>query len=121
MVASPLMIGCDMSALDDFTYALLTNDEVIEIDQDPLGKGAELVGSIGVVEVWTRPLSGGGWALALFNPSAVDKDVECDLAAFGLPADRAPRDVWRQETLPVPDGGKLKTTVYGHATNLYRF
>ena len=121
MVASPLMIGCDMAALDEFTYSLLTNDEVIEIDQDPLGRGAELAGTTGVVEVWTRPLAGGGWALALFNPSAVDQEVECDLAAFGLPVGRAPRDVWRQTALPVPDGGKLKATVYGHATNLYRF
>ena len=121
MVASPLMIGCDMAALDEFTYALLTNDEVIEIDQDPLGRGAELVGTVGVVEVWTRPLADGGWALALFNPSAVDQEVECDLTSFGLPVGRAPRDVWRQTTLPVPDGGKLKATVYGHATNLYRF
>ncbi len=121
MVASPLMIGCDMSRLDDFTYALLTNDEVIAIDQDPLGRGAELVGTVGTIEVWIRPLSDNGWALALFNPSSVDQTVECDLAKFKLPTDRKVRDVWRQIDLPEPKDGILKTTVFGHATNLYRF
>ena len=121
MVASPLMIGCDMSRLDDFTYALLTNDEVIAIDQDPLGRGAELVGTVGTIEVWIRPLSDNGWALALFNPSSVDQTVEFDLAKFKLPTDRKVRDVWRQIDLPEPKDGILKTKVFGHATNLYRF
>ena len=43
LVASPLMIGCDMTQLDDFTFSLLSNDEVIAIDQDPLDAGAGVV------------------------------------------------------------------------------
>ena len=40
LLASPLLIGCDMAQLDDFTLGLLTNDEVLEVNQDPLGKQA---------------------------------------------------------------------------------
>ena len=40
LLGSPLLIGCDMAQLDDFTLGLLTNDEVLEVNQDPLGKQA---------------------------------------------------------------------------------
>ena len=120
MVAAPLLIGCDMTALDDFTRALLTNDEVIDIDQDALGRGAEVAGEVKLVQVWTRPLADGGRAVALFNPSRVDKTVTVDFAAFGLPTRGRLRDVWRQVDLPSLKDGRLTATVYGHAANLYR-
>ena len=120
MVAAPLLIGCDMAALDDFTRALLTNDEVIDIDQDALGRGAEVVGEVKLVQVWTRPLADGGRAVALFNPSRVDKTVTVDFAALGLPTGGRLRDVWRQVDLPPLKDGRLEATVFGHAANLYR-
>ncbi len=120
MVAAPLLIGCDMTALDDFTRALLANDEVIDIDQDALGRGAEVAGEVKLVQVWTRPLADGGRAVALFNPSRVDKTVTVDFAAFGLPTDGRLRDVWRQVDLPPLKDGRLEATVFGHAANLYR-
>ncbi len=45
LLAAPLLIGCDMSQMDDFTLALLTNDEVLDVNQDPLGKQAGRVGA----------------------------------------------------------------------------
>ena len=48
LLASPLLIGCDLEKMDDFTLNLLTNDEVLEIDQDSLGKQAVLVGGAGI-------------------------------------------------------------------------
>ena len=120
MTAAPLLIGCDMTALDDFMRALLTNDEVIDIDQDALGRGAEVAGEVKLVQVWTRPLADGGRAVALFNPSRADKTVTVDFAAFGLPTRGRLRDVWRQVDLPPLKDGHLKTTVFGHAANLYR-
>ena len=56
-----------MSSLDDFTLALLTNDEVLEINQDPLGKPAGRVLKSGQKEVWARPLFDGAKAVGLFN------------------------------------------------------
>lgn len=69
MLASPLLIGCDMTHLDDFTLSLLSNDEVLAIDQDPLGKEARRVkeDTTAGTEVWARPLADGTTAVALFN------------------------------------------------------
>ncbi|HEY1684835.1 MAG TPA: putative Ig domain-containing protein [Tepidisphaeraceae bacterium] len=69
LLASPMLIGCDMTKLDDFTLSLLTNDEVLAIDQDPLGKEARriAVDEQAGTEVWARPLADGTMAVGLFN------------------------------------------------------
>ena len=56
LLSSPLLIGCDMSSMDPFTLAVLTNDEVLDINQDPLGKPAGRIVQNGQTEVWARPL-----------------------------------------------------------------
>ena len=88
--------------------------------KDAPGRGAEVVGEVKLVQVWTRPLADGGRAVALFNPSRVDKTVTVDFAAFGLPTRGRLRDVWRQTDLPPLKDGRLEATVFGHAANLYR-
>ncbi|MDP4205408.1 MAG: NPCBM/NEW2 domain-containing protein, partial [Bacteroidota bacterium] len=55
LLAAPLLIGCDMSQLDDFTLNLLCNDEVIEVNQDPLGKQASPVKNSNGIQIWMRP------------------------------------------------------------------
>jgi alpha-galactosidase len=69
LFASPLLIGCDMTQLDDFTTSLLSNDEVLAVDQDALGKQAKRVGDKGNdgTEVWAKPLADGTVAVGLFN------------------------------------------------------
>src|SRR5262249_53597885 len=69
LLAAPLLLGCDLTQLDDFTLGLLTNDEVLAIDQDPLGKQARRVkeGRRAGTEVWARPLADGTVAVGLFN------------------------------------------------------
>jgi alpha-galactosidase len=69
LLSAPLLIGCDMTQIDDFTISLLSNDEVLAVDQDPLGKSATRVREdlqTGT-EVWMRPLSDGTIAVGLFN------------------------------------------------------
>ena len=58
MLAAPLLIGCDLTSLDDFTLSLLTNDAVIAVDQDPLGRQAWRCAADGAGEIWARPLAG---------------------------------------------------------------
>ncbi|MCA1596323.1 MAG: NPCBM/NEW2 domain-containing protein, partial [Chloroflexi bacterium] len=67
--SAPLLIGCDMTKLDPFTTALLSNDEVLAIDQDPLGRPAGMVHEEreGQLQVWSRPLFDGTLAVGLFN------------------------------------------------------
>ena len=119
LVASPLMIGCDLTRLDPFTLSLLTNDEVIEIDQDPLGKGAACIVETPDHEIWARPLADGSIAAGLYNKGLKEREIAFDIAAAGLAGKWNVRDCWRQK-----DEGAFKGTysrsVPGHATHLVR-
>src|SRR2546426_5389012 len=70
LLAAPLLIGCDLTQLDTFTHALLTNDEVLDVNQDPLGKAAIRKVKNGQTEIWTRPLFDGSTAVGIFNRGA---------------------------------------------------
>src|SRR5690606_5727027 len=67
MQAAPLLIGADMTQFDKFTTDLMTNPEVMEINQDVLGRGATRIYQRERLELWSRPLSDGTIAIALFN------------------------------------------------------
>ncbi len=84
ILCSPLLIGCDMTQIDDFTMSLLTNDEVLETSQDPLGAAAARVTQPGVHEVWAKPMSDGSIVLALYNKSSRDAVISADFAFIGL-------------------------------------
>ncbi len=101
LLAAPLLIGGDLRDLDAFTLGLLTNDEVIAIDQDELGQPAVRVGTNGPVDFYLRPLADGSHALGIFNRS--DAPTRTGLNKFpsmGLDAAayRA-RDLWRHRDL----------------------
>ena len=121
LVASPLMIGCDMTQLDEFTFSLLSNDEVIEIDQDPLGKGAACIfeDKVAEYEIWARPLADGSVAVGLYNKSVKEQVIPFDMEKAGLLCKWKVRDVWRQEDVGV-FLGKYESSVPGHATELLR-
>ncbi len=105
LLSAPLLLGCDLDYLDKFTLGLLTNDEVLDIDQDTLGKQATCVAkapgdATGDLEVYAKPLDDGTWAVGLFNLSASSKSVTVkwsDLA--GLKGAQKVRDLWRQKDL----------------------
>ncbi len=69
LLSSPLLLGCDMQKLDPFTLSLLTNDEVLAVDQDPLVKQAVNVSKQGQLEVFRKELEDGSLAVGLFNRS----------------------------------------------------
>jgi len=100
MLASPLLIGCDMTRLDAFTKAVLTNDELLDIDQDPLGHAAARVfqGSDGS-EVWARDLSDGTHAVALLNPQSTDRTVTAKWSDIGISGSQPVRDLWLHKDL----------------------
>jgi alpha-galactosidase len=98
LLSAPLIIGCDMTKLDSFTKALLTNDEAIDIDQDPLGKAAKLVATnVDGGEVWARSLSDGSQAVGLVNPFAWPLSVRVSWKDLGLTGKHAVRDLWLHE------------------------
>ena len=99
LLASNMLIGCDIEHMDDFTVKLLCNNEVNAINQDMLGKQADLTKKDGDIEIWSRPLADGSIAVGVFNVGDVDHEV--DLKAL-IPSDKPAkviRDVWRQKNL----------------------
>ena len=99
--AAPLFIGADLSRLDPFTLALLTNDEVLDVDQDPLGHAAARVWKQGRLEIWARPLSDGSIAVGLFNRGLASTTVTAHWSDLGLRGNQPVRDLWLRKDLGV--------------------
>jgi alpha-galactosidase len=97
--AAPLLLSCDLTALDPFTVELLTNDEVIDINQDPLGKPAVQVGEKGPHPVFMKPLENGSLAVGLFNKDATAQQVSVSFADLKLTGKQKVRDVWKHADL----------------------
>ncbi|MDP4194787.1 MAG: putative Ig domain-containing protein [Bacteroidota bacterium] len=99
LLSSPLLIGCDMTQLDDFTLNLLTNDEVLAVNQDPLGKQASRISVNGNLEVWAKEMEDGSRAVGLFNRGNHKAGITTDFKSFGLHDKCLVRDLWRQKDL----------------------
>jgi len=106
LFAAPLIVGCDLNHLDEFTKALLTNDEALDIDQDPLGKPArQVTPDRDGGEVWARPLWNGTTAVGLVNPYAWPIRVGVRWSSIGRSGKQPVRDLWMHEDEGSPDGG----------------
>ena len=93
-----MIIGTPIERLDPFTLSLLSNDDVLEINQDPLGiqgRRAEAEGGEAVV----KPLEDGSKAVGIFNPGAEPAEVTIDWKTLGLKGKQNVRDLWRQKDL----------------------
>ncbi len=99
LLASPLLIGCDMTRLDDFTLSLLTNDEVLDVNQDPLGKQAGRAVKAGDLEVWAKEKEDGSRAVGLFNLRPREAKVTVRWSDIGIAGRRVVRDLWQQKDL----------------------
>ena len=112
LVASNMLIGCDIAQMDDFVLGLLCNNEVNAIDQDLLGKQADRTAKEGDIEVWSRPLADGAIAVGIFNVG--DEDQRVDMRALVTQTSGFKfqvssfnsltiRDLWRQKNLSSRD------------------
>ncbi len=107
LLASNMLIGCDIAQMDDFTIGLLCNNEVNAINQDILGKQADRISKEGDIEVWGRPLSDGSMAIGFFNVGS--EDLQIDIKKF-VPTGTV-RDLWRQKDLTADE---FKCTIPTH-------
>jgi alpha-galactosidase len=128
-----MLIGCQLNMLDAFTLNLLSNDEVIEINQDPLGKSARLLSGENGVQVWVKPMADGSYAVGLFNTDDYGKtpqsyfrwgnekpaSFEFNFAKAGLHGKWKLRDVWRQKDVGFYNN-QFKTTIPYHGVVLLR-
>ena len=101
LLAAPLIFSGDITRLDDFTLGLLTNDEIIEVDQDPLGRPGRRVAKDGDLEVWAREMEDGSLAVGLFNRGGGMAEVTARWADLGLAETQRVRDLWRQEDIGI--------------------
>ena len=99
MLASPLLIGCDMTELDDFTLSLLRNNEVIDVNQDPLGVQAVKYAGDGTYAIYVKPLEDGSLAVGLFNLSNKKKKLGFRPHNLDLIGPQKIRDLWRQQDI----------------------
>jgi alpha-galactosidase len=97
--AAPLIIGADLSQIDEFTTNLLGNPEVIAVNQDTLGKAAGRTMQNGRTEVWARKLSDGRVAVGLFNRDLVAQTVTVKWSDLGLSGAQPVRDLWQRKDL----------------------
>jgi alpha-galactosidase len=88
-----------MTRIDDFTSSLLSNDEVLEVNQDPLGKQARKAAANGDLEIWVKELADSSLAVGLFNRGSRKTDITATWADLGITGTAAVRDLWRQRDL----------------------
>jgi alpha-galactosidase len=120
LMAAPLIFSGDMAKLDAFTLNVLCNHEVIEVNQDLLGKQAKIIRKTETEFVLAKELEGGSIAVGLFNL----KDEEASLAIswdeLMISGDKVLRDLWRQEDIGTYNNS-FATQVAPHGVVMLRF
>jgi alpha-galactosidase len=119
MLAAPLLAGNDLRQMPPETLAILTNREVIAVDQDKLGKQGSRAWKSGDQEIWTRQLSGGAMAVAIFNRAKDEAKISVKWADIGVPAKRKVRDLWLHQNIDAK-APEYSVTVPGHGVVMLR-
>ena len=119
LLSAPLLLGCDLEKLDAFTLGLLTNDEVLEVNQDPLCRQATRVARAGKREVFAKPMEDGSWAVGLFNRGEKEAIVRVRWRELGIAVRQTVRDLWRQRDIGV-FADSFETSVAPHGVVLVR-
>jgi alpha-galactosidase len=106
MIAAPLMIGCDISKMDEMTKMILSNKDIIDIDQDSLGKQGFRVIKKDGFEAWKKPLVNNKVAIALLNRNSTDKSVSASWKELELKSDAKYKiyDVWKHKFVEKASG-----------------
>ena len=99
MLSAPLLVSADLTKLDEFTLNLLTNDEVIAVDQDALGGQCVRVARHGPLEVLAKDLEDGSKAVGLFNRGELQTWMTVKWSDLRINGPRRVRDLWRQKDL----------------------
>ena len=121
MLASPLLAGNDLPNMKPEIKAILTNRDVIAIDQDALGQQASRIYADGEVEVWARHLSGGAMAVAILNAGSdrvSTHPFHLDLAKLGLHGAQQSKDLWTGQSVTLTQN--MPITLPSHDVLLVR-
>jgi alpha-galactosidase len=101
LLAAPLIAGNDLRSTTPEIHDILTNKEVIAIDQDPLGREGRRVGKNGDLEVWAKQLKDGDRAVILLNRGSAEREITVNWEQIGYPShlSAAVRDLWAHKDL----------------------
>src|SRR5579859_7266465 len=121
-LAAPLMAGNDIAAMSPAIKAILTNREVIAVDQDPLGEQGRRVWRDGDLEVWSKKLTDGGRAVVLFNRGETSATITARWPDLGLAEHQVMkvRDLWKNKDLPT-EKDKISSPVEPHGVVMLKF
>ena len=126
LLASPLMIGCDVRNMNQVTKDILLNSEVIAVNQDSLGRQGYRVGGVDwggeIAETWAKPLADGSIAVGMFNlGERIHRRVSVAWESIGINNQREcmVRDLWNHQNLGIMRGD-FSTHVDGHSVSLVR-
>lgn len=119
LMAAPLIFSGDMAKLDEFTLNVLCNAEVIDVDQDPLGKQARIIRKTEEEMVLAKPLEDGSLAVGLFNLGEEDRELQVSWAELGITGERTTRDLWRQRDVG-RHNGEFSSNIGRHGVFFFR-
>ncbi|MBV9180711.1 MAG: glycoside hydrolase family 27 protein [Acidobacteria bacterium] len=121
VLAAPLIAGNDLRSMTSEIRDILTNKEVIAIDQDPLGREGRRVWKQGDLEVWNKEIQDGSRAVVLFNRGSSAEQVTVAWEQIGYPGHLAAvvRDLWTHKDLG-KFVGKFSSPVESHAVLMLR-
>lgn len=109
ILAAPLQAGNDLEHMNPETLAVLTNPEVIAVDQDPAGVEGHRAWQQGPLEIWVKPLIEGSHAVGLFNRGIGPLPITVDFQYIGLPDTVDVRDLWARKDLGTFHGSYTAT------------
>jgi alpha-galactosidase len=115
VLAAPLIAGNDLRTMTPETRDILTNKEVIAVDQDPLGREGARVWKEGDNEVWSKQMQDGSRTVVLLNRGAADTEISVEWGQIGYPdhLSAAVRDLWAHKDLG-NFAGSFKAKVPSH-------
>ena len=119
MLAAPLLAGNDLSKMSAADLAILTNKEVIAVDQDAKGAQGRRVAQEGPLEVWAKPLADGSYAVGLFNGSESAAPITLELKDIGMSSSAQIRDLWAHRDLG-SFSGSYTVTVAKHGAAMLK-
>ncbi|MGH9397909.1 MAG: glycoside hydrolase family 27 protein [Terriglobia bacterium] len=99
ILAAPLLSGNDLADMSPETLSILTNREVVAVDQDPKGFEGHRVAQEGPLEVWVKPLADGSAAVGLFNRSEGPATMKVDFHDIGIQGSATVRDLWQHKDM----------------------
>jgi alpha-galactosidase len=109
LLAAPLLAGNDLRSMTPETKEMLTNNEIIAVDQDPKGIQGHRIWDEGPLEIWAKPMADGSVATGLFNRGESELKITLDLKNLGIDGQAKLRDLWLHKDVGVAEGSYTAT------------